>query len=287
MKKLVAFALFLIVAGGFASCSQQLGVPLAAPGNANDFFWQPSQLTHGLNYYVLRNGIGSYHLLSSADGSHVEDGALSNEVTMVVHSSADSVALDSMGVNSIFSLPKGYYFGADSSAPDILVHDTIVQSSIVRDTAVRDTVILDSSGKSTTLYDTTINNTFVSDTVIRDTLLRDTAAGRLLLLLRTELDSGHSWRGGTLYGPAFPNGIPVTATVLDRVDSLHIPPTSPGADSTFGASFQIRYAPQQSSDSLATSPIYWMVYYSLNTGPVLIQQYTFGTVTQSAQLVGQ
>ncbi|HET6400385.1 MAG TPA: hypothetical protein VFH95_03215 [Candidatus Kapabacteria bacterium] len=278
MMKLGVFALLLIAAGSFASCSQQLGPPVAASSAAEDFFWPPVQLTHGINYYVLRNGVGRYHLLSSIDGSHIEDGAL-NEVTMVAHANPDSVILDSMGVNSIFSLPTGYYFGSDSVSY-ILVHDSVKVDSTVWDTTVFDTLVQD-----TLQHDTTYDTSSMYYWRTFDTSVRDSSAGRLLLLLRTALDSGASWHAGTLYGLAFPNGIAVTATVLDQVDSLYIPPVVAGADSAFGESFRIRYAPQN-SDS-ATSPIYWIAYYSRNAGPVLIQQYSFDSVSQRAQIVGQ
>jgi|GEM_PF-2387383 len=294
MKRAGTFALVMIFAAGFASCSQPIGVPPSTlPITAQDFFWQPAQLSGGVNYNVVRNGVGSNHLLRSHDGHHIGDGALNNEVTMVVHASADSVLLDSMGVNSIFSLPSGYYFGADSSAPKILVRDTIVSDTMVRDTVVRDSVRKDTSGNNIIVHYTQIIDTVIRITTIQERFMPDTSAGRLLLLLRTAMDSGRSWHAGMLFGPGIPSGMPVTATVLDHVDSLRIPPARPGADSTFGESFQIRYAPQQPVDSgSAAFPIYWIAYYSRNVGPVLIEQYTLGLIgqyslTERAQIIGR
>ncbi|HZK76146.1 MAG TPA: hypothetical protein VFD13_04485, partial [Candidatus Kapabacteria bacterium] len=280
MRNLGAFALALVLAGGFASCSEQLGVPMATSAlSAQDVFWQPAQLTRGINYYVIRNGAGSNHLLTSPDGNHIEDAALNNEVTMVVQAGPDSVLIDSMGANSIFNLPVGYYFRADSSAPYILVHDTVVRDTTIADTVIHDTVLQD----STIRRDTVFGDTSVSHTVILDTFERP--AGRLLLLLRTAMDSGRSWHAGMLFGPGIPNGMAVTATVLDRVDSLRIPPAEAGADSTFGESFRIRYAPENPGDTVIAFPIYWIAYFSRGIGPVLIQQFSLASVTESAQII--
>lgn len=282
MKLSGAISLALIIAAGFASCSQSISVPSSSlPNSAQDFFWQPTQLALGINYFVLRNGVGSDHLLSSIDGNHIEDGALNNEVTMIAHASMDSVLIDSMGANSIFNLPSGYNFGADSSSY-ITVKDSVIRDTMV----VRDSIFVDKQDSlklDTVSHDTTIPYWVHFDTSVR-------ATGNLLLLLRTEMVSGGSWRAGVLFGPGIPNGMPVIATVLDHVDSLHIPPVSPGADSTFDESFRVRYAPENFSDSVGTFPIYWIAYFSRNIGPVLIQQYTLRlpgkyVVTDSVQIV--
>lgn len=98
-----------------ASCSQSLPPVLSEPNpNApTDFFWSTAQLDTGLDYYVLRQGSGTDHALSSKDGVHVQDGSI-GVMAFRVRSLGDTVAIDSIGANSIFSLPTGYYFAGDS-----------------------------------------------------------------------------------------------------------------------------------------------------------------------------
>ena len=154
---------------------------------------------------------------------------------MIITAGPDSVLVDSMGTNSIFSLPNGFHFGYDSVA-------------------------------DTTLIPVSQN---------------------LILLDRSQLDSGGSWQAGTLFGPGLSNGVPIIASVLDRDDLLRLPPVRPGADSAFGESLRIRYAPQNDTDSLNRFPVYWIAYYSRGVGPILIQQYMLGKITDSVQIIGQ
>jgi hypothetical protein len=97
------------------SCAQTLTGPTSGQSSANpqDYIWQPNALTKGIDYYLVRQGTGSDHLLSSADDSHIRDAAL-NGTAFVLHSYTDSVILDSLGLNSIFSLPAGFAFAGRS-----------------------------------------------------------------------------------------------------------------------------------------------------------------------------
>jgi hypothetical protein len=116
----------------FCSCSQTLSVPAnssaSSVATAQDFFWQNSDLSSdsGLDYNVVRNGTPSDHRLisangfSSPNGDEIEDRTL-NTITLVVHSSVDSISIDSMGANSIFSLPAGFSIGTDSAPGSLLI----------------------------------------------------------------------------------------------------------------------------------------------------------------------
>jgi hypothetical protein len=230
-NKMVRLALLFALMASFCSCSQTLTAPAsssAVPAKAQDFFWQRSDLASGLDYYVVRNVSGSDHLLSSTNGDEIVDGTL-GKVTLVVHSSADSISIDSIGANSIFSLPAGYSFGADSTPG---------------------------------------------------------TPGSLLLLLSGKLDSGASWYAGNLIGPGLGQGVPVFGRVLDRVDSLIIIPVRTGALSLFGQSLKIEYLPSIQGDTMK-SPIYWIAYYSMNAGPVRIEEYSSDSIVDQAQIVSK
>ncbi len=214
------------------SCSQPIDPPSAsigAPFQAQDFFWQGPNLQRGIDYNVIRNGAPQEHILTSQDNIHVYDAA-TNGVALKRTGTADSILIDSMGANSIFSLPAGYFFGKDS------------------------------------------------------------ARGSLLLLYRPQMDSGKTWNAGTLSGPGLTSGVPIIARVLDRDDTLHIPPVRAGADSVFGDSFRIAYTPMIGTDTLQTAPFYWVVYFAKNVGPVLIEQLSYKydmryTLGDQAQLI--
>ena len=94
------------------SCMQTLTGPSSTGSvvNPQDYIWRSDSLAKGLDYYLIRQGVGSAHRVSSNDDIHIRDAALYG-TAFVLHSSADSVVLDSIGVSSIFSLPAGYAFG--------------------------------------------------------------------------------------------------------------------------------------------------------------------------------
>ena len=284
MRNSITAILFAVLSSALlASCSQNVGVPPPATGTALDYIWSSAQLSNRVTYSVVRNGTGTNHVLSSSDDRHIRDAALNDEVTMVLHASEDSVLIDSIGTNSIFSLPSGYFFGR------VLPPDTSLDSAFIHDTIMIITTVVDSV-KDTTRD--TITQVKTRDTVVQHIKPGDTVVDGLLALYQPDLDSGASWQAGTIVGPGLGIGIPVFATVLDRVDSLRLKPASPEADSLFGGSFQIRYAPQLPGDSQTASfPVYWLAYYSKNAGPVLIEQYTLingaYSVTQRAQLVSE
>ena len=130
-KRVGGMAILFALLVSFCSCSQTLSVPAsssAIPVTAQDFFWQNSDLSSDseLDYNVVRNNSATDHKFysvngfSSPNGDEIEDGTL-QAITLVVHSSADSISVDSMGANSIFSLPTGYSFGRDSSAGSLLI----------------------------------------------------------------------------------------------------------------------------------------------------------------------
>jgi hypothetical protein len=104
----------LLLAAIAASCSQSLP-PTVVPSSAipTDFFWTTTQLDSGLDYYVIRQSVGADHPISSSDGIHVDDGSL-NKTAFRMRSLGDTVAIDSIGTSSIFSLPQGFYFAGDT-----------------------------------------------------------------------------------------------------------------------------------------------------------------------------
>jgi hypothetical protein len=228
--------LFALLAS-FCSCNQTLSTTAnsgTSAATAQDFFWQNSDLSSdsGLEYSVVRNNIPISHQFysengfSSPNGDEIEDGNL-HTITLVVHSSADSISIDSMGTNSIFSLPVGYSFGRDSSA------------------------------------------------------------GSLLILLTSKLDSGDTWLAGNLYGPFIQQGVPIYGRVLDRDDSLIVPPVPlyPGALRSFGPSVRIQYSPVIAGDT-ANPPVYWIAYYAKGVGPVRIEEYS-DTLADHAQIISR
>ena len=104
----------LILAAFVASCSQSLPPALTTPNALpSAFFWTASQLDSGLDYYVIRQWGNTDHPISSKDGVHVEDATL-GVMAFRLRSLSDTIAIDSIGANSIFSLPAGYYFSGDS-----------------------------------------------------------------------------------------------------------------------------------------------------------------------------
>ncbi len=271
-RERLRFAIALMCGALLAGCSQTIGVTPPPPAVPSDFFWQAPALASGINYSILRNGSASDHRLTSQDGSHIRDAALGNAVSMVAFVGPDSVLLDSMGTNALFSLPAGYFFGSIATQ----THSSV----FLRDSIVLD-VHMDSVKPDSVVYDT------VRDTISRDTVTvvqqdTNTVEGGLLLLYGSHLDSGATWLAGNLLGPGLGSGIPIYATVLDRIDSLLIPPAAAGADSTFGESFRIRYA----APTGALLPVYWIAYYSKDVGPVLVQQYTSDSVMERAQILG-
>jgi hypothetical protein len=130
-NKILQGAILFALMGSFCSCNQTLNTTAnsaASVVTAQDFFWQNSDLSSdsGLDYNVVRNGTASDHRLFSANGfsspggDEIEDGTL-HTITLVVHSSVDSVSIDSMGANSIFSLPAGFSIGTDTAPGNLLI----------------------------------------------------------------------------------------------------------------------------------------------------------------------
>jgi len=131
-NKIVRGAILFALMVGFCSCNQTLSGTTnsaALSATAQDFFWQNSDLSSdsgGLDYNVVRNGTPSDHRLFSANGfsspsgDEIEDGTL-HTISLVVHSSVDSISIDSMGSNSIFSLPAGFSIGTDSAPGRLLI----------------------------------------------------------------------------------------------------------------------------------------------------------------------
>jgi len=119
MRCVLGYIALLVIGVLVGSCSQTIQPerPNSTIASSLDFFWTRGELTTGLDYRIERNGTTSEHLISSNDGINIHDAAL-NATSLVVHSSIDSVLLDSVGASSIFSLPQGYFFASkNTSAP--------------------------------------------------------------------------------------------------------------------------------------------------------------------------
>ena len=112
-------ALFLLTAL-VSSCSQSIDTQqtgLALPDSAQRFFWSSSELSAGLDYTISQNNVTTdHHIVSSDDGVTIHDATL-NTTALVVHTTRDTVLVDSVGASSIFSLPAGYFFASGNVGP--------------------------------------------------------------------------------------------------------------------------------------------------------------------------
>ncbi|MDP4198495.1 MAG: hypothetical protein Q8922_00845 [Bacteroidota bacterium] len=106
-----SFLLIAFVALG-AGCSQSLPPTMNTPPSSQpvDFFWTLSALESGMHYYMSPTSDSNDHFLISNDGSTVYDQTLRHDA-FHISSWRDTISIDSIGMNSIFSLPAGYYFG--------------------------------------------------------------------------------------------------------------------------------------------------------------------------------
>jgi hypothetical protein len=84
---------------------------------------------------------------------------------------------------------------------------------------------------------------------------------------------GGTWNAGNIAGPGLPANVPLTARVIDHVDSLNVQPVSGGSARRYGDSYVIRYTYEHPGDPNIGFPFYWLVYYSKNFGPVLLETY--------------
>lgn len=99
---------------------------------------------------------------------------------------------------------------------------------------------------------------------------KDAAPGLLLLTrINNSLVRGDTWSGGNLYINALRTSVPITARVIDHVDTLY----SSAVKAWFGESFVVRYAFETGGTIDPSLPVYWLVYYSKNAGPTIIEEY--------------
>jgi hypothetical protein len=253
MKHLALFALAIVIAG----CSQTLAPQGVSDRSPTDFFWTRAQLDSGLNYSMLRNSAYTVHPIYSRDGMHVEDGSINKQAFRIL-SLGDTISIDSLGANSLFSLPAGYYFGRDTTYE--ATHDS---TYIVRDSTIAK---IDTVGQKADTSWTV--HTFEDSTKVT-TVTTEEFAGSLNLLVQANLDSGASWNAGLLSGPGLGQGVQITARVLDHVTTLI------DSTQTYGESYVIRYSHEDGAQMVAaTLPLFWKVYYAKGVGPVLIQEFT-------------
>ncbi len=109
-----------------------------------------------------------------------------------------------------------------------------------------------------------------------------TAGITLLWDANGRLDSGATWPAGYLKIPALPQPLPITATIIKRLDTLVVP----GGIGSFGETYLIRYA-YESNPGTPSGPFYWLFYYSRPYGPVLFEEYQLaGSVATLLKRVG-
>jgi hypothetical protein len=85
-----------------------------------------------------------------------------------------------------------------------------------------------------------------------------------------------------LAGPGLGTGVSITGRVLDHVTTLI------DTMGKYGESYVIRYAHEDASGEIdATFPLFWKVYYTRSTGPVLIEEYlnSNGTLALQSQAI--
>lgn len=98
---------------------------------------------------------------------------------------------------------------------------------------------------------------------------KDAAPGLLLLCkIKGGLSIGNTWSAGSLYINALRTSVPITAHVIDHVDTLLTP-----LGGSFGETYVIRYAFENGGQIDPTLPVYWLVYYSRSAGPTIIEEY--------------
>lgn len=99
----------------------------------------------------------------------------------------------------------------------------------------------------------------------------DSARGEFALLQSLAggpLKPGDSWHAGNLYIPQSQIGtkyFQITARVIEQLDSLSVD------NSSFGDVFVVRYSLEINGEPAPLSP-YWMIYFSRNIGPVMIDR---------------
>jgi hypothetical protein len=102
-------------------------------------------------------------------------------------------------------------------------------------------------------------------------LVPDSSRGEFALLRSSNggtLLAGDNWHAGNLFLPQSLIGtkyFQITARVMEQLDSLSVD------QSSFGDVFVVRYAFEVNGEPAPLSP-YWMIYFSRNIGPVMIDQ---------------
>jgi len=97
--------------------------------------------------------------------------------------------------------------------------------------------------------------------------------GKFILLKKQngDLQVGDSWNAGTLAAASIDGFVPITAKVVEHLDSLSIKVRTSSATHfpVYHDAFIVEYAPEDSTlRDIAT----WLIYFVKNQGPVLIQQ---------------
>jgi hypothetical protein len=257
-------SLVLLALFGWA-CSQPLP-PVTNPFPTStpvDFFWSARSLDSAeLTYAIDRNGATNNHAIFSHDDVHVFDQSIGAMAFRIV-SRGDTIAIDSLGSNSLFSLPQGYFFAKDTT---IILSRTVI---------FRKDSIANINGHDTTVpYDSVAR--ILSDSVVQ-------RPGTLTLLERAFMTNGGFWFAGKIAGIGLGKGLEITGRVLDHVDTLLIPALQNVPATSYGETFMVKYSHEQMTDTLHF-PIFWKVYYARNVGPVLIEEYLDSTSSYSPKL---
>jgi hypothetical protein len=257
-------AVSITVAIAMAGCSQSLPPVATQSASApNDFFWSARALDSAeLDYSIMRNGATANHALYSYDNINVFDRSTQSTAFRIA-SRGDTISIDNIGANSLFSLPQGYFFAKDST---VLVPQTTPRYDTARDSNEK-IIGIDSSRLDTVR--------FVESTVQRP--------GPLALLVRAQMSKNGSWFAGLLSGFGLGKGLDVTGRIIDHVDTLLVPSLHNAPAAAYGESYMVRYACEGSGDSVKF-PIFWKVYYARSVGPVLIEEYADSLKTSNARV---
>jgi hypothetical protein len=263
-------SLILFVLCGWA-CSQSLQPVSTVPSNGvpDNFFWSARSLDSAeLSYSIDRSGATELHAISSRDGIHVFD-QFSKALAFRIVSRGETVAIDSLGAKSLFSLPQGYFFAKDTTVNFLIRIDTF------KTTIKKDTTIQGQDSQITIVIDSIVP-VHVDSVVQRP--------GLLTLLERAHLSLGGSWHAGVIAGFGLGKGIEITGRVMDHVDTLLLPVIQQAVPATsYGETYMIRYSHEPATDSVEF-PIFWKVYYARNVGPVLIEEYLDSTASKTGKM---
>lgn len=101
-----------------------------------------------------------------------------------------------------------------------------------------------------------------------------------VFLVAGPLNTGTSWSCGALTNSALSNPIPITARVIDHVDTLVFRDSASNTNHIEGETIIVQYSYETGYGTPDPNfPMYWLIYYTLGKGPIRIEQYPSGPRT--------